>query len=75
MFPSGVLQPMDVKKIKNYDKIVPIFTTGRLSPDSRIAQGTAGKLEGVPSPGNSIRLPTLSAPRAELCRVTRFMAQ
>ncbi len=41
IFPAGVLQPMDVKKIKNYDKIVPIFTTGRLSPESRIAQGTA----------------------------------
>ena len=41
VFPAGVLQPMDVKRIKNYDKIVPIFTTGRLSPESRIAQGTA----------------------------------
>ena len=41
IFPAGVLQPMDVKRIKNYDKIVPIFTTGRLSPESRIAQGTA----------------------------------
>lgn len=41
IFPAGVLQPMDVKRIKNYDKIVPIFTTGRLTPESRIAQGTA----------------------------------
>ncbi len=41
IFPAGVLQPMDVKRIKNYDKIVPIFTTGRLAPESRIAQGTA----------------------------------
>jgi putative spermidine/putrescine transport system substrate-binding protein len=41
VFPAAVLQPMDVKRIKNYDKIVPIFTTGRLSPESRIAQGTA----------------------------------
>src|SRR4051812_47602728 len=30
-FPTGTLQPMDVKKIKLYDKIVPIFTTGRLT--------------------------------------------
>ncbi len=41
IFPAGVLQPMDVRKIKNYDKIVPIFTTGRLTPGSVIAQGTA----------------------------------
>ncbi len=53
IFPAGVLQPMDVKRIKNYDKIVPIFTTGRLSPESRIAQGTAphtvGFVEGPTS--------------------------
>ena len=53
IFPAGVLQPMDVKRIKNYDKIVPIFTTGRLSPDSSIAQGTAphtvGFVEGPSS--------------------------
>ena len=53
IFPAGVLQPMDVRKIKNYDKIVPIFTTGRLSPESRIAQGTAphtvGFVEGPSS--------------------------
>src|SRR5712691_5762182 len=35
------LQAMDVKKIKYFDKIVPIFTTGKLKPDSVIAQGTA----------------------------------
>jgi len=53
VFPAGVLQPMDVKRIKNYDKIVPIFTTGRLSAGSRIAQGTAphtvGFVEGPTS--------------------------
>ena len=38
---TGVLQPMDVKKIKFYDKIVPLFITGKLTPDSTIAQGTA----------------------------------
>jgi putative spermidine/putrescine transport system substrate-binding protein len=41
IFPTGVLQPMDTTKIKNFDKIVPIFVTGRLTPDSAIAQGTA----------------------------------
>lgn len=41
VWPTGNLQAMDVSKIKNYDKIVGIFTTGKLTPDSVIAQGTA----------------------------------
>ncbi|MFD1703972.1 PotD/PotF family extracellular solute-binding protein [Methylopila henanensis] len=41
VYPTGALQPMDVKKIKYYDQIVPIFTTGKLTPESKIAQGTA----------------------------------
>lgn len=53
VFPAGVLQPMDVSRIKLYDKIVPIFTTGRLTPESAVAQGTAphtvGFVEGKDS--------------------------
>jgi putative spermidine/putrescine transport system substrate-binding protein len=41
VFPAGVMQPMDVKKIKYFDKIAPLFITGKLTPDSVIAQGTA----------------------------------
>jgi putative spermidine/putrescine transport system substrate-binding protein len=41
IWPSKVLQPFDVKKLTYFDKIVPIFTTGKLKPDSVIAQGTA----------------------------------
>ena len=41
VFPAGVLQPMDTRRIKEYDRIVPLFTTGRLTPDSTIGQGTA----------------------------------
>ena len=41
VFPTGVLQPMDVKKLKYYDKIVPLFINGKLKADSVIAQGTA----------------------------------
>ncbi len=41
VFPANILQAMDIKKIKNFDKIVPIFTTGKLKSDSVIAQGTA----------------------------------
>ncbi|MEO0673288.1 MAG: extracellular solute-binding protein, partial [Pseudomonadota bacterium] len=38
---AGNLQPMDTSKIKNYDKIVGIFKSGKLTPESTIAQGTA----------------------------------
>src|SRR4051812_46558473 len=41
VYPAGVIQPMDVKKLKYYDKVVPLFKTGKLKPDSVIAQGTA----------------------------------
>lgn len=41
VFPTGVMQPMDVKKLKYYDKIVPLFINGKLKADSVIAQGTA----------------------------------
>ena len=35
---------MDAKKIKNYDKIMPIFTKGKLTPGKVIGdQGTAPK--------------------------------
>jgi len=41
VYPTGVIQPMDVSKLKYFDKIVPLFVTGKLNPDSVIAQGTA----------------------------------
>ena len=39
--PSGNLQPLDTSKIKEFDKIVPIFINGKLTADAKIAQGTA----------------------------------
>lgn len=55
VWPSGNLQAMDVSKIANYDKIVGIFKSGKLTPDSTIAQGTAPHTVGfVDGPeGNS----------------------
>ena len=38
---AGNLQAMDTSKITNYDKIVGIFKSGKLTPESTIAQGTA----------------------------------
>ena len=46
VFPAKTLQAMDTKKIKYFDQIVPIFTTGKLKPDSVIAQGTAPSTVG-----------------------------
>ena len=38
---AGNLQPMDISKLRYYDKIVGIFKDGKLTPTSKIAQGTA----------------------------------
>ncbi len=41
VFPSGAMQPLDVRRLTNYDKISPLFITGKLTDDAEIAQGTA----------------------------------
>ena len=52
VWPTGNLQAMDTSKISNYDKIVGIFRSGKLTPDSEIAQGTAPHTVGfIPEPG------------------------
>lgn len=49
---AGNLQAMDTSKIKNYDKIVGTFRSGKLTPESVIAQGTAPHTVGfVEGPG------------------------
>ena len=53
VFPAGVIQPMDVSKLKYYGSIVPLFKNGKLKPDSVIAQGTAPHTVGyVEKPGD-----------------------
>jgi putative spermidine/putrescine transport system substrate-binding protein len=53
VYPTGVIQPMDVTKLKYYDKVVPLFKNGKLKPDSVIAQGTAPHTVGyVEKPGD-----------------------
>ncbi len=50
---AGNLQAMDTSKIKNYDKIVGTFRSGKLTPESKIAQGTAPHTVGfVEGPGS-----------------------
>ena len=41
VWPTGKLQAMDTSKIANYDKIAGTFRSGKLTPTSEIAQGTA----------------------------------
>lgn len=43
VIPSGNLQPINIKRIKEFDKVTPIFTTGELYPGARVntSQGTA----------------------------------
>ncbi|MDU8946500.1 ABC transporter substrate-binding protein [Ovoidimarina sediminis] len=54
VWPTGNLQAMDTSKIKNYDKIVGIFRSGKLTPESEIAQGTAPHTVGfVDGPGST----------------------
>lgn len=53
VFPSGVIQPMDISKLTYYDQIVPLFKNGKLAPESVIAQGTAPHTVGyVEAPGD-----------------------
>ena len=51
VWPTGNLQAMDTSRVLNYDKIAGTFRTGKLTPASEIAQGTAphtvGFVEGV----------------------------
>jgi len=55
VFPASVMQPMDTFKIKNFDKLVPLFVTGKLTPDSVIAQGTAPHTVGFVEAGDPTR--------------------
>lgn len=43
VIPSGNLQPIDTKRVKEFNKLVPIFTTGDLYPNAPVntSQGTA----------------------------------
>ncbi|MCW4115018.1 PotD/PotF family extracellular solute-binding protein [Aurantimonas sp. MSK8Z-1] len=53
VYPVGVIQPMDVGKLKYYDQVVPLFKSGKLTPESVIAQGTAPHTVGyVEKPGD-----------------------
>ena len=58
VFPAGVMQPMDVTRLTYFDKIAPLFITGKLTPDSVIAQGTAPHTVGFVEASNSTTFAT-----------------
>ena len=41
MVPSKVFQPIDTKRIKDWDKVTDLCKTGKLTPDAKIGQGDA----------------------------------
>ena len=53
VWPSGNMQPMDINKLKYFDKIVGIFKDGKLTPTSKIAKGTAPHTVGFTDGPNS----------------------
>src|SRR5579863_3507432 len=53
VFIAGNMQAIDTGKIALYDKVVPIFTTGKLTPESKIAQGTPPHTVGYMTGQNS----------------------
>jgi len=55
VFPTGNLQPLDTNKLTNFNKIVPLFITGKLTPTSVIAQGTAPHTVGFVEGRNSTK--------------------
>ncbi|ADZ91869.1 ABC transporter substrate-binding protein [Marinomonas mediterranea] len=58
VFPSGVMQPLDTSKLKNFSKISPLFINGKLTSDSVIAQGTAPHTVGFVESKDSKRFAT-----------------
>ncbi|TBV09458.1 ABC transporter substrate-binding protein [Phytopseudomonas dryadis] len=55
VFPSGTMQAMDTQRLKNFDKISQLFITGKLTPDSVIAQGTAPHTVGFVESADSLK--------------------
>ncbi|MBW4662342.1 MAG: substrate-binding domain-containing protein [Drouetiella hepatica Uher 2000/2452] len=60
VIPSGNLQALDVKKLKQFDAVTPIFTTGELAPGARVnsSQGTAPRKVMFLKDQNSIEFAT-----------------
>ena len=59
MLPAKVWQPIDTKKIKDWDKVTNLTKTGRLTPESSVGQGDAPYLFlWVDENGNKVKGPS-----------------
>ena len=59
MLPAKVWQPIDTKKIKDWDKVTNLTKTGRLTPESSVGQGDAPYLFlWVDENGNRVKGPS-----------------
>ncbi|OLU35176.1 ABC transporter substrate-binding protein [Pseudomonas sp. PA15(2017)] len=55
VYPSGTMQAMDTRRLKNFDKISRLFIDGKLNADSVIAQGTAPHTVGFVESADSLK--------------------
>src|SRR5690242_15565259 len=59
MLPAKVWQPIDTKKIKDWDKVTNLTKTGKLTPESSVGQGDAPYLNlWVDENGNKVKGPS-----------------
>ena len=55
VYPSGTMQAMDTRRLKNFDKISRLFIDGKLNANSAIAQGTAPHTVGFVESAESLK--------------------
>ncbi len=55
VYPSGTMQAMDTRRLKNFDKISRLFIDGKLNDNSVIAQGTAPHTVGFVESADSLK--------------------
>jgi putative spermidine/putrescine transport system substrate-binding protein len=59
MLPAKVWQPIDTKKLKDWDKVTNLTKTGKLTPESSVGQGDAPYLNlWVDEHGNKVKGPS-----------------
>src|SRR6478735_3443599 len=59
MLPAKVWQPLDTKKLKDWDKVTNVTKTGKLTPESSVGQGDAPYLNlWVDEHGNKVKGPS-----------------
>ena len=79
MAPAKVWQPIDTKKIKEWDKVTNLTKTGKLTPESNEGQGDAPfKLMWCDANGNNVKGPSqyvIMTPALAQCRLPRLQPE